>query len=339
MKTSDFYFEIPNRLIAQDPAPDRGSARMMILNRESGQIQEAHINNLSHYIEPRTVVVLNDTRVRKARLYGTTKKTGGRVEFLLLEEQQPGLWKTLVSKAKKQKPGKAFIFPGSVDGTIIKASENFRYLKFDPPIDNAYLESHGHMPLPPYIKREDNQEDQKRYQTIYARYLGSAAAPTAGLHITEGILKSLKDSGNTVVTITLHVGVGTFLPIRSRNIEEHTMHEEKYCIPEQTARAVNRALHGGRRILAVGTTVVRALESSVKDNRLLPGKRITDIFIYPGYRFRIVSQLLTNFHTPASTLLVLVSAFAGRERILSAYGEAVRKGYRFFSYGDAMLIR
>ncbi|MBA7677357.1 S-adenosylmethionine:tRNA ribosyltransferase-isomerase [subsurface metagenome] len=338
VKTSDFYFDIPDRLIAQQPSPDRGISRLMILKRCSGQVLEATTNQLADYIAPDTVVVLNDTRVRKARLYGNAHKNGGRVEFLLLEELKPGLWKALVSKSKKQRPGKTFHFPGGMQGMITGSEGHTKYIQFHPPINDRYLEAHGHIPLPPYIKRKATAEDEQRYQTIYARSIGSAAAPTAGLHLTSEVLDSLKEKGIEVAAVTLHVGLGTFLPIRTPNIEEHTMHKERYSISRHTAQLINKALKSSRKIMAVGTTVVRALETACPARELMPGEGRTDIFIYPGYRFKVVSQLLTNFHTPGSTLLILVSALAGRQKILSAYREAVRRGYRFFSYGDAMLI-
>lgn len=309
----------------------------MLLRRNSGKIEDTHIDQLPHLITADTIVVINDARVRKARLWGTSA-TGGRVEFLLLEETQPGLWKVLCSKAKKQKPGKTYIFPRQVTGTIVSGSGSNRIVKFDPAIREEYLDRYGHVPLPPYIKRNDTPEDEKRYQTVYARTTGSAAAPTAGLHITREILTGLEKRGIAVLPLTLHIGLGTFMPIHKPTIEEHRMHEERYVIPEETARRINEGLSSNRRVLAVGTTVVRALESAWQEDHLQPGKGKTAIFIYPGYRFRVVSQLLTNFHTPKSTLLLLVSAFAGREQVLSAYRRAVSEGYRFFSYGDAMLI-
>lgn len=338
MKTSDFYFSLPENLIAQRPPLKRGTSRLLILDRRSRETRDAVIGDLAECLSPGSLVVINDSRVRKARLFGKARDSGGRVEFLLLGEVEPGLWKTLSSKARKQKPGKVFLFPGGIKGIVRTGSGDFKYLEFVPSITEAYLEKHGHIPLPPYIRREDNREDQERYQTIYARSIGSAASPTAGLHFSEEILKSLEKREITVDAITLHVGAGTFLPIRSENIESHTMHEESYHIPQTTADQVNRALKDGTDILAVGTTVVRTLESACRDNKLQAGEGETDLFIYPGYRFKAVSRLLTNFHTPGSTLLALVSAFAGREPILAAYREAIKKEYRFFSYGDAMLI-
>jgi S-adenosylmethionine:tRNA ribosyltransferase-isomerase len=340
----------------------------MVLNRENGRILHTRFEQLPSFVEPGTVMVLNRTRVINARLYATAADSGGRVEFILLRELQPGLWKTLASKARKQRPGRRYDFPGAVAAEVveeahlppeIKAGEQeqdraadpgftvpglaqggFRYLRFTPPIDLEYLEKHGHVPLPPYIRRPDTLEDCERYQTVYAEEPGSAAAPTAGLHLTREMLEELENRGVKLVKLTLHVGAGTFLPIRTEEVEQHRMHEELYHIPPEGAERINAAVREKRSILAVGTTVVRALESasSREGSGVRPGTRGTSLFIYPGYRFKVVSRLLTNFHTPRSSLLVLVSAFAGRDRILRAYDTAVREGYRFFSYGDAMLI-
>ncbi len=345
MKTSSFSFELPDDQIAQQPAPERGSSRLLVLERESGRLVHTRIGELCSFIEAGTVMVLNDSRVRKARLFGTATGTGGKVDFLLLEEIAPGLWKTLVGKARKQRPGKEFLFPAGVKAKIVEPPGTadrpiFRYLLFSQPIDEQYFENHGHVPLPPYIRRSDTRGDGERYQTVYARKIGSSAAPTAGLHLTEQLLDNLAAGGIIVERLTLQVGTGTFLPIRSSTIEEHSMHEESYEVPERTAAAVNSALAEKRKVLAVGTTVVRALETAFSEDKktVLPGRGSTSLFIYPGYTFRVVSQLLTNFHTPRSSLLVLVATFAGRQRILSSYKIAVEEGYRFFSYGDAMLI-
>ncbi|UCF99264.1 MAG: tRNA preQ1(34) S-adenosylmethionine ribosyltransferase-isomerase QueA [Spirochaetaceae bacterium] len=357
MKTSSFSYDLPEESIAQQPSPKRGGSRLMVVNRDNRQIIHSRIDQLSTYLESGTVMVLNKTRVINARIYGTSVDSGARVEFLLLSELQPGLWRTLAAKARKQLPGKCFKFPAGIKAQIVAesdleteqqsdrsgfpADEGFRYLRFTPPIDIDYLETHGHVPLPPYIRRKDTQLDSERYQTVYAEDPGSAAAPTAGLHLTRELLEGLGQNGVIPVKLTLHVGAGTFLPIRAEKIEEHKMHEESYHIPPETAELINSAMKEGRAILAVGTTVVRALESAYDPDRpgVAAGSRRTSLFIYPGYHFKVVSQLLTNFHTPRSSLLVLVSAFAGRERIWEAYESAVREGYRFFSYGDAMLIR
>jgi S-adenosylmethionine:tRNA ribosyltransferase-isomerase len=340
----------------------------MILNRDSGAIEHARFEQLPAYMKPGTVMVLNRTRVINARLFATTEGSGGQVEFVLLRELHPGLWQAMATRSRKQMPGKRYRFPGGVTAEIIGEREliripsagkagqrspgatesavpgtetgEFRYLRFTPPIDTKYLDRHGHVPLPPYIRRQDTLEDSERYQTVYAEEPGSAAAPTAGLHLTEELLQELERRGVILAKLTLHVGAGTFLPIRFEQVEEHNMYEEHYRIPPPTAETVNAALRDRRTILAVGTTVVRALESAYSEDPpgVRAGQRSTSLFIYPGYRFRVVSRLLTNFHTPRSSLLVLVSAFAGRERVLHAYDTAAREGYRFFSYGDAMLI-
>lgn len=343
MKTRSFSFRLPRDRVAQQPLERRDSSRLLVLGRSTGDIAHHRFGELPDLVEPGTLLLLNDSRVRKARLLGRSP-TGGVAEFLLLEETQPGVWKCLAGRARKQRPGNTYRFPGGVSGVVVTPADSepdpaFRFLRLDPPIAEAYLERHGHVPLPPYITRPDSSADAERYQTVYARALGSAAAPTAGLHLTEALLEALRERGVQVASLTLHVGTGTFLPIRTEDIDAHRMHEEGYDIPESTALAVDRALDEGRKVLAVGTTVVRAVESAWREGKVASGAGRTSLFIKPGYRFRVVSQLLTNFHTPRSTLLVLVSAFAGRTRLLRAYREALARGYRFFSYGDAMLIR
>jgi S-adenosylmethionine:tRNA ribosyltransferase-isomerase len=364
VETSSFSFDLPEESIAQQPSPERGGSRLMVVYRDSGRLMHSRFGQLPAYVEKGTVVVLNRTRVINARLYATTVDSGGRVEFILLRELQPGLWKTLAAKARKQRPGRRYEFPDGVVAEVVEegdlpriqpageherdlpvdpgfaAAEGFRYLRFSPPIDTDYLQRYGHVPLPPYIRRQDTPHDVERYQTVYAEDSGSAAAPTAGLHLTRELLEALEQKGVILAKLTLHVGAGTFLPIRTEQVEQHRMHEERYHIPPDTAGQINAALREKRTILAVGTTVVRALESAYSEDLhgVAAGSRGTSLFIYPGFRFKVVSRLLTNFHTPRSSLLVLVSAFAGRERILPAYETAVREGYRFFSYGDAMLI-
>lgn len=343
MKTRSFSFRLPRERVAQQPLAERDRSRLLVLERASGRIAHRSFADLPDLVEPGTLVLLNDSRVRKARLYAESP-SGGRAEFLLLEELEPGLWRSLVGRARKQRPGKSYRFPGGVSGTVVEGpgqedGGELRRVRFDPPISEAYLEQHGHVPLPPYISRADSDADAERYQTVYARAVGSAAAPTAGLHLTPDLLAELRARGAELAALTLHVGTGTFLPIRSETIEAHRMHEERYEIPEATAGAIDRALAEGRKVLAVGTTVVRAVESACRDGRVAPGAGRTSLYITPGYRFQAVSQLLTNFHTPRSTLVVLVSAFAGRVRLLRAYREALAQGYRFYSYGDAMLIR
>ncbi len=350
MKTDDFSFELPEELIAQFPAERRGESRLLVLDRATGRAEHALVRELARYVEPGTLMVFNDSRVRKARIYGEAVDTGARVEFLLLRRQGVELWEASCTKMKRQKPGRRYRFPEGVEAEIVGASaeggrDETRLIRFYPPIDESWLERVGHIPLPPYIRREDAPADAERYQTVYARESGSAACPTAGLHFTEELLAALDERGVERAFVTLHVGLGTFLPVRSEEVEAHAMHEEEYTVPQATVQAVMRAKAEGRPILAVGTTSVRTLESAWRKEGengpagLCAGPGSTRIFIYPGYRFKVVDRLFTNFHTPKSTLLMLVAAFAGRERILAAYEEAVRARYRFFSYGDAMLIR
>jgi S-adenosylmethionine:tRNA ribosyltransferase-isomerase len=290
------------------------------------------------------LLVFNDTKVRKARLFGKSCNTEAIVEFLLLERSEINEeWKAIVHRAKRRKIGSRYTFY-DMDGVEINNAQivgeegEFRYLKFDNPIDDTWLEKFGHVPLPPYIKRKDVFTDTERYQTVYANKTGSVAAPTAGLHFTQEILDRLSACGIENVFITLHVGLGTFLPVRCENIKDHIMHKEFFNIEEKTALKIERAKETGRKIIAVGTTSVRTLESAWSQGKLKRGESSTSIFIYPPYNFKVIDALFTNFHTPESTLLMLVSAFAGRELILDSYAEAVCEGYRFFSYGDAMLI-
>jgi S-adenosylmethionine:tRNA ribosyltransferase-isomerase len=342
VKTSQFFFDLPESLIAQSPPADREAARLLVFDRSSGAVAHSCIRDLAAWVEPGTVVVINDTRVRKARVFAG-RASGAATEFLLLERKGPDLWEALAGRAGRLKPGASFTFPEGVRAVLESATGESRLLRFTPPIDEAWLERNGHVPLPPYIRRPDEAQDEERYQTVYARTVGSAAAPTAGLHLTPHLLEELRDRGVQVCRVTLHVGLGTFQPIRTEDIEDHRMHEEAYSVPPETADAVDAAVRDGRPVLAVGTTVVRTLESAWGDDGKRAGLRAgegrTSIYITPGYTFKVVREMLTNFHTPGSTLLVLVSAFGGRERILGTYAEAVRQGYRFFSYGDAMLIR
>ena len=351
MRTDDFSFDLPEELIAQFPPERRGESRLLVLDRRTGERRHACVRDLASFVEPGTLMVFNDSRVRKARLYATARDNGSRVEFLLLHRLGEAAWEAAATKLKRQRPGRRYLFPEGVEAEIAEAPipsfpgsppdegrDGTRVLRFDPPIDEAYLERVGHIPLPPYIKREDGPGDSERYQTVYAKVTGSAASPTAGLHFTEELLDALRDRGVERASVTLHVGLGTFLPVRSESVEAHRMHEEEYSVPAETARAVARAKAEGRPVLAVGTTSLRTLESAWGEGGLKEGPGRTRIFIYPGYRFKAVDRLFTNFHTPRSTLLMLVSAFAGRERILETYAEAVQMRYRFFSYGDAMLI-
>ncbi len=354
VKTSDFCFDLPPELIAQNPPAERGQSRLMVLDRDTGRTVDAWVRDLAGLLRPGTLVVLNDTRVRKARLFGTAEGGGGGMEFLLLEEAAgageaaapPGsVWKVLCGRTRRARPGRAWRFPEGVRGEIVPPAagddREVRRVRFDPPVTEAYLQVHGHIPLPPYIRRQACPDDENRYQTVYARQVGSAAAPTAGLHLTEETLEGLRGAGMETVRLTLHVGLGTFLPVRAERVEDHVMHTERYHVPEETASRVTAAKAAGRDVLAVGTTSVRTLESAwdPDSGRLAPGWGETSLFVYPGYRFRVVDRMLTNFHTPRSSLLMLVAAFAGREAILRAYGEAIERRYRFFSYGDAMLIR
>jgi S-adenosylmethionine:tRNA ribosyltransferase-isomerase len=348
VRTDDFNFELPEELIAQYPAAERGTSRLLVLDRSDGRIVHAAVSDIASFVEPGTLMVFNDSKVRKARLFGLAEDTGAEVEFLLLGpvigtgDPLSGSvsWVAMCSKSRKQKVGRSYQFPGDLRGRISGESQDEKIVDFDRPVDDAYLDGHGHMPLPPYIKRGDESSDEGRYQTVYAKTVGSAACPTAGLHFTEGILGSLASAGIQTEWVTLHVGLGTFLPVRVESVEKHVMHEEWYTVPARTAEAVAKAKAEGRKVLAVGTTSLRTLESAAgPDGVLAAGPGRTSIFIYPGYEFRLVDSLFTNFHTPKSTLLMLVSAFASRELILSTYAEAVRQRYRFFSYGDAMLIR
>lgn len=344
MKTREFSFDLPGELIAQYPAERRGESRLLVLDRVTGAYADTTMPDFPDLLDEGSVLVLNDSKVRKARVYAESE-TGATVEFLFLHELADHSWTAMVSKSKRQRVGKRYRFTGNEgrdwQSTIIGENEEGKIVRFDQPIDESFFDSCGHVPLPPYIDRPDTFADESRYQTVYASRSGSVAAPTAGLHFTEAILKRIAAKGISILPVTLHVGPGTFLPVRTGNLEDHRMHLEHYEIPADTAESINRAKEEGRRIVAVGTTSVRTLESAYDtQNGLLPwGPGSTRLFIMPPYRFKVVNQLLTNFHTPESTLLVLVSAFAGREAILRAYRHAVEEKYRFFSYGDAMFIR
>jgi S-adenosylmethionine:tRNA ribosyltransferase-isomerase len=337
MKTRDFSFNLPDERIAQNPPDKRGDSRLMVLDRLTGAIDHKQFRDLPSLIDPESVLVTNDSRVRKARVFGKSE-SGGTVEFLFTERIDETAWKAIVSKSKKQRAGKIFVFGDMVRGRIESEDGEIRIVRFDEAIGEDFFERFGHIPLPPYIKRKDETVDAERYQTVFSDSPGSAAAPTAGLHFTTELVTELETRGINVTSVTLHVGLGTFLPIRTENIEEHKMHSEEYFISDQSARIVNDAHDSGRKIIAVGTTVVRTLESASLEGAVRPGRGRTGLFIYPGYEFKAVDRMLTNFHTPGSSLLVLVSAFAGKSLIDKAYSEAIEKGYRFFSYGDAMLI-
>ncbi|MDR1429407.1 MAG: tRNA preQ1(34) S-adenosylmethionine ribosyltransferase-isomerase QueA [Spirochaetaceae bacterium] len=352
MKTKDFFFDLPEKLIAQYPPEERGRSRLMVLDRSTGGRTHRMVEDLPDILEPGSLLVLNNSKVRKARLPARSPETGAGAEFLLLNTLPSGVWKTMVRRARRRRTGSRYVFDGGREGEIVGEDGEFRLLRFDPPIDEHWLDLHGRMPLPPYIRRDDTGMDSERYQTVYARIPGSAAAPTAGLHFTSGLLEQLRQRGVETAFVTLHVGLGTFLPVRSENIEDHKMHEEAFSIDDETASRIENVKARGGKITAVGTTSVRVLESAWDGDRLRRGEGSTAIFIRPGYTFNLVDALFTNFHTPESTLLMLVSAFAasgprpekagfspGREWILESYETAIREAYRFFSYGDAMLIR
>ena len=328
----------------------------MTLNRVTGERAHRMVEELPQILgEPqflskdggKPLLVFNKSKVRKARLFGKSQQSGEQTEFLLLHrtnnEEKSECWKAMAKRARRKKPGNVYVFFDNAGAEIGRAEiagfkEEFLLLNFDRRIDDEWLDRYGHIPLPPYIKRNDQAEDADRYQTVYASEYGSAAAPTAGLHFTNELLSRLSQSGIESAFITLHVGLGTFLPVRSENIEDHVMHGETFSIDEQTALKIEKAKEKGRKVIAVGTTSVRTLESVWLEGKLKRGEGSTSIFIYPGYRFNVVDAIFTNFHTPESTLLMLVSAFAGKELILKSYDEAIREQYRFFSYGDAMLI-
>ena len=339
MKIRDFSFELPDELIAQYPPEVRGTSNLLVLDPKTESINHLNMQDFSDLIDENTLVVFNNSKVRKARLFGFSSETGGKVEFFLLEKLEENCWKCMVSKAKKQKKGKIFDFPDELKAEIIdQSSTNIRTIKFDRNIDDEYLDKNAHIPLPPYIKRDDEQMDSNRYQSVFSKVTGSVAAPTASLHFTEEILHKIKSKGADIAYVTLHVGLGTFAPVRAENLLDHEMHKEEFFISDETAVKVAEAVKSGKKILAVGTTSIRTLESAWSDGVLKRGTQNTDLFIYPGYKFKVVNQIFTNFHTPESTLLVLVSAFAGKENIEKAYLEAIERKYKFFSYGDAMFI-
>lgn len=339
METTDFSFELPPELIAQHPPAERGKSRLLVLNRKTGQREHRMVADLPDLVPEGALMVFNDSRVRKARLFARSVDTGAEVEFLLTRFIGGTRWEAVVKRAKRRRVGSRYQFPDGTTAEILAEEGELRIVAFDHPIDDSWLDRYGHIPLPPYIKRADEAQDDQRYQTVYAKTTGSSAAPTAGLHFTEEILARLDARGIERTFVTLHVGLGTFMPVRTSRIEDHVMHEETYSISEEAACAVERARREKRPVIAVGTTSVRTLESAWEGDHLRRGSSATSIFIYPPYHFKVVDQLFTNFHTPESTLLMLVSAFAGRELILETYAEAVRERYRFFSYGDAMYIR
>ena len=340
MKVSDFTFDLPEELIAQDPLEDRSSSRLLTLDKNTGEIGHDIFHNIVNYLKPGDCLVLNNTKVIPARLIGAKEETGGKVEVLLLKRKQDNVWETLVKPGKKARPGARISFgDGKLVGEVIDVvDEGNRLVKFEyEGIFEEVLDELGQMPLPPYITHQ--LKDKNRYQTVYAKYDGSAAAPTAGLHFTKELLQQIKDMGVNIAYVTLHVGLGTFRPVKVDEITDHHMHSEFYQVDEEAAKKINRAKDSGHRVICVGTTSCRTIESAADETgHLKPTSGWTEIFIYPGYKFKILDGLITNFHLPESTLIMLVSALAGREHVLAAYEEAVQERYRFFSFGDAMLI-
>lgn len=340
MKTSDFNFALPPELIAQDPLEDRSSSRLMVLDRKTGQITHRIFHDITDYLHPGDCLVINDTKVIPARLIGQKEETGAQIEILLLKRKENDVWETLVKPGKKCRPGAKVVFGnGELCAEILEVlPDGNRLVQFSyEGIFEEVLDRLGQMPLPPYITHK--LKDRNRYQTVYAKYEGSAAAPTAGLHFTRELLKQIEDMGVHIARVTLHVGLGTFRPVKVENVLEHHMHSEYYHVSEEAANLINATKKKGGRIISVGTTSTRTLESVADEDGIIhPGSGNTEIFIYPGYRFKAIDCLITNFHLPESTLLMLVSALAGKEHILAAYEEAVRERYRFFSFGDAMFI-
>lgn len=353
LKLSDFYYDLPKELIAQDPLEDRSSSRLMHVDRRTGEFEHKVFTDIMDYLNPGDCLVINNTKVIPARLYGVREKTvtegglagetvltTGKIEILLLKRRENDIWETLVKPGKKCKPGTRLDFgDGKLKAEVLEVVEDGnRLIQFHyDGIFEEILDELGQMPLPPYITHE--LKDKNRYQTVYAKHEGSAAAPTAGLHFTNQLLDKIREKGVEIANVTLHVGLGTFRPVKVENVLEHHMHSEYYIIREEDAEKINTAKKNGHRVISVGTTSCRALESAAeKDGHIEPVSGWTDIFIYPGYQFKVIDGLITNFHLPESTLLMLVSAFAGKEHIMKAYEEAVREKYRFFSFGDAMIL-
>ncbi len=340
MKVSDFDYELPEALIAQDPLDKRDNSRLMVLHRKTGKIEHKHFYDIIEYLQAGDCLVVNNTKVIPARLLGTREETGGAVEILLLKRKEERVWESLVKPGKKAKIGTRIQFgEGLLTGEVTDiVEEGNRLIRFEyEGIFEEILDQLGQMPLPPYIKHQ--LTDKNRYQTVYARYDGSAAAPTAGLHFTEELLERIREKGIRIAEVTLHVGLGTFRPVKVDNVLEHHMHSEFYMLEEEAAHIINETKAAGGRVISVGTTSTRTIESVADETGHVPaGSGWTDIFIYPGYRFKTIDGLITNFHLPQSTLIMLVSAFADRETVLRAYQEAVNEKYRFFSFGDAMFI-
>lgn len=340
MDVKDFDYELPEELIAQDPLEDRSSSRLMVLDKETGEIQHHVFKEIINYLNPGDCLVINNTKVIPARLFGVKEGTQAKIEILLLKRRENDIWETLVKPGKKAKPGTKIIFgEGLLTGEVIDVvEEGNRLIQFHyDGIFEEILDQLGQMPLPPYITHQ--LQDKNRYQTVYAKYDGSAAAPTAGLHFTPELLEAIKEKGVEIAEVTLHVGLGTFRPVKVENVLDHHMHSEFYRIEQEQADKINAAKASGHRVIAVGTTSTRTLESAAEEDGTLREKSgWTEIFIYPGYKFKVIDALITNFHLPQSTLVMLVSALAGREHVLNAYKIAVEHKYRFFSFGDAMFI-
>lgn len=340
MKTSDFYYDLPPELIAQDPLQDRSASRLLVLDKESGKIEHHMFREIAGYLEPGDCLVINDTKVIPARLLGEKADTGAKVEVLLLKRRENDIWETLVKPGRKMRPGTKVSFGnGLLMAEVMDVvEEGNRLIQFHyDGIFEEILDKLGQMPLPPYITHQ--LKERERYNTVYAKHEGSAAAPTAGLHFTPELLRKIEEKGVDIARVTLHVGLGTFRPVKVEEVTEHHMHSEFYQISEEAAEKINRAKSGGGRVICVGTTSCRTIESAADEQgHLRACSGWTEIFIYPGYRFKVLDGLITNFHLPESTLIMLVSALAGREQVLAAYEEAVRERYRFFSFGDAMYI-
>lgn len=338
MKKSDFYYELPQELIAQTPVEPRTSSRLLVVDRENGTTADKGFANLIDYLKPGDCLIMNDTRVLPARIFGTRRDTGSVVEFVLLKEHGNKIWECLAGPGKKAKPGKVFDFGDELSCEVLDVTEGGnRIVEFK--CDGVFydvLDRVGQMPLPPYIT--EKLDDKERYQTVYSRELGSAAAPTAGLHFTKEYIEKIKEKGVNVGFVTLHVGLGTFRPVKVDDITDHKMHSEHYFIPQKTADLINETKRNGGRVICVGTTSCRTIESAAQKGEICECSDDTEIFIYPGYKFKCMDALITNFHLPESTLIMLVSAFAGYDLTMSAYNHAVAEKYRFFSFGDAMLI-
>lgn len=340
MDVKDFYYDLPQELIAQDPLEDRSSSRLMVLDKITGEVEHRHFKDITEYLRPGDCLVINNTKVIPARLYGVKEGTEAKIEILLLKRKENDIWETLVKPGKKCKIGTKIVFgEGILTGEVVDiVEEGNRLIQFHyEGIFEEILDRLGQMPLPPYITHQ--LQDKNRYQTVYAKYDGSAAAPTAGLHFTPELLQQVRDMGVEIAEVTLHVGLGTFRPVKETDVLKHHMHSEFYKIEQSEADKINKAKKEGHRVIAVGTTSTRTLEAAADENGFLTEKSgWTEIFIYPGYQFKVIDALITNFHLPESTLVMLVSALAGREHVLAAYETAVEEKYRFFSFGDAMFI-